>query len=807
MSVTMCTGATKRLCHILTVPLFLLAFLPADGSAEEGLADLTSFREGCRALTDERFESSIDLLKNTWSTLMGVGGGDVEKDFVASRLLEAFVRNNESGEAVSWLNEHPLPSRSDKTLYWAAVAQMSEEDFQEAARSFRELLNRQPEPDRVISVALAGCLAASNEPESSWEIVASLGDPESAQEAITFAYIAHRAKRNSAALNYLGFVRDTGKTERKFLFPVTAFRAHLTALEGGSAKEISDLVVQLVESATTEKEALHSFLLFEEVTPTELERWLAKSADKWAEMDGHPAALCHKFFSTLYAPENENSLRSNLLNWAKTFPESITASESILRLAKLADGGAGNPAPSLLQKTTPPDFPGGEFRIRFETALQNFRNGRFDTAASEFLAIADQSKGEDRFRSFFNASICRLKSGDSKGFQVLLARFRTEDPDSPFLADLEFAAGLHLAASGDARSVELLEPFIRENPGHQSLVEAMLTLAEVYLNQVPARPQAASEILEKLRTRPLNLEQSERLDYSGIWLEVIRSNDPAIIAAAKDFLKDWPGSKHVGEVSLLLAQTHYQNNNRKAAGMIFDNIAEQFSGTPIAARARYYAARTNSGEPGAGDNPTPASRWLNIAEEGGTFALEARHELALYHLAHDKFAEARDQFQKVIDGTSPASPLHLAARADFAFTYFAEALSNGHSHEILQKAALAFKELSQDMSLPAAAKHEATVRHGRCLESLGEKTQALDVYQSLIISEDSETLTPVRVDSANSNEWIFRAGFSAIEILRGNKDWKQAIQIADTLAGKDGARAIEASRLAEQMRLKHWVWE
>jgi hypothetical protein len=81
------------------------------------------------------------------------------------------------------------------------------------------------------------------------------------------------------------------------------------------------------------------------------------------------------------------------------------------------------------------------------------------------------------------------------------------------------------------------------------------------------------------------------------------------------------------------------------------------------------------------------------------------------------------------------------------------------------------------------------------------------VYRSLLAATTLRSLTPIRSATSDSNEWVFRAGFSAIEILREQKDWKPAIQIADTLARKDGARAIEASRLAEQMRLKHWVWE
>jgi hypothetical protein len=61
--------------------------------------------------------------------------------------------------------------------------------------------------------------------------------------------------------------------------------------------------------------------------------------------------------------------------------------------------------------------------------------------------------------------------------------------------------------------------------------------------------------------------------------------------------------------------------------------------------------------------------------------------------------------------------------------------------------------------------------------------------------------------SLEENEWIFRAGFSAIRILKQNNDWAGAIKIADNLSLIEGPRAIDAANLAEQLRLKHWVWE
>ena len=56
-------------------------------------------------------------------------------------------------------------------------------------------------------------------------------------------------------------------------------------------------------------------------------------------------------------------------------------------------------------------------------------------------------------------------------------------------------------------------------------------------------------------------------------------------------------------------------------------------------------------------------------------------------------------------------------------------------------------------------------------------------------------------------EWFFRAGLGAIRLLEDKKEWHNAILIAESLANSGSSRAIEAARLADRIRLKHFIWD
>src|SRR5690606_36848304 len=75
---------------------------PTGATAQESLADLPEFREGCQALADERFETAVRHFEACWDIIEAGESGDAEENFVAGRLFEALVRGGSPRAAIQW---------------------------------------------------------------------------------------------------------------------------------------------------------------------------------------------------------------------------------------------------------------------------------------------------------------------------------------------------------------------------------------------------------------------------------------------------------------------------------------------------------------------------------------------------------------------------------------------------------------------------------------------------------------------------------------------------------------------------------
>ena len=76
-----------------------------------------------------------------------------------------------------------------------------------------------------------------------------------------------------------------------------------------------------------------------------------------------------------------------------------------------------------------------------------------------------------------------------------------------------------------------------------------------------------------------------------------------------------------------------------------------------------------------------------------------------------------------------------------------------------------------------------------------------------MVQSDRLTLGTDSEATVAQMDWFFRAGLGAIRLLESKKEWHKAILIADTLANSGSSRAIEAARLADRIRLKHFIWD
>ncbi|MEX2579487.1 MAG: hypothetical protein WD342_10560 [Verrucomicrobiales bacterium] len=764
-------------------------------TGQESLADLEPFRRGCQALDDDRFESAADHLEEAWLVLTVGDAGDIEKNLVASRLLQALVRNGDSADAVARFAGDPGFRPSTETTYWMAKAFQEQERFAEAAEFYEALLSSKPNRSDTLVVNRAVCLARSGDEEAAFDLVRDR-KPRNPNEALAFARIALGAGEFSTALDILDSTGDGMEGEPPLAFPAAILRVRVLSELNRTNEAVSE-TVELIDAASTEDEVRQSFFLLEQAAGDPEAPPLTEELNRWqADPDGFKAQAAEYYEVVLAAEPDE--LPSALKRFLDDAGDHRFALEARLRLAEHPENGGGDPLPAW-DKDVPMESRLAE-QLDFSRAAAKYRSALFEEASEAFLSLAERQTGEKQALNLYNAALAALRGDDETTFAIVEEKLSETAPRPPFLADLKYLGGLFFAAKGDPKALTRLTSFVRDYPDHSANVEAQLAVAEIHLNQAPARPQAAREIFEGLRVRPLTLAQSERLDYSAVWAEAIDNDAAALVKRGEDFITDWPNSAYLPEVTMLVAGQLYALKNLEAAREKFSSLAKESPDSPHRELADFFAAKSSS------PDADTIGAWRRIIDAGGTLSAAARHELGLLHLSLDRFADARKVFAALAESEDDLANLRYAAIADLGFSWYAEALSRENDPELLARAADVYARLSNTSEAPRFWRYSAAVRRGKCLETLGKPFVALEIYRS-IVNEQATSTTGLGTTSTRETDWIFRAGFAAIEILKKEEDWAGAIRLADALALKDGPRAIEAARLAERLRLEHWVWE
>jgi len=776
---------TTRQRSLLWLALSLALLSPARG--QESLADLVPFREGCQALADERFGTAVTHFRACWDLLEQGETTGPEGNFVAARLLEALVKDGAAAEAVIWFEAQAGFLPTPATSYWIAAALEAEERFAEAAEFYQLHLAATPGASPSVLLNRAVCLSRSGQREAAFDLVASAIQPTTPDETLRLAQIAAAAGRPQEALTFLQKADPADAAWAPLRLSLTRLRSALL-WQRGDRKGAVATVSALLDLAASPEEARQGFLLLETLLEGERPAGLTERMKAWGDSPTYPGKETARLFQIVLLGDAV-SREADLSAFAAATTDPVLKVEAALRLTDPPALAAGDLAADLRE------------RLDFSIGSRAYLAGAFAEAARHFTTLAEQSGGEAASRDLFNAAVAALRGDDATTFAALEETLARHNPRSGYLADLSYLGGLHFAAQGDPSAFDRLTAFVQEHPDHASNIDAQLALAEIHLNQAPARSRAAREIFDVLRTRPLTLAQSERLEYNSVWVELTEGADTALLQRAGEFVANWPGSRYLGEILMILAAEQVARKNFEAAANSFRRVADEFPDSPHAETARFFEAKTSPANDGT------VAKWRALIEAKGPLANEAAHELALLFLSLDRFDEARAELSALLERLGETAPLRFAIMADLAYASYLEALATGRDGAKLSEAADRFAALSNLDSAPALWRYNAAVRRGKCLEALGKAPVALEIYRSIVeeTRTDNEGLaTPL---APGETEWVFRAGFAAIEILNAEKNWAASIEIADALAEKSGPRAIEATRLAEKLRLKHWVWD
>ena len=206
----------------LTAAVFIAA---ANAHCQDSLADLDSFRDGCQALADERFDTAFERFSESWEILKRNETGDAEENLVAARLLESLVRGDSAPAAIEWIRENSTIQASPKTAYWMALAYQKVERFSEAADSYSLFLSSVPNPDNTTLLNSAVCLARSGREETAFDLVETAVIPANPEESLRLAQIAASTHRYRVALAHLEGIGVSGSEVTHLLLPLTQFKS------------------------------------------------------------------------------------------------------------------------------------------------------------------------------------------------------------------------------------------------------------------------------------------------------------------------------------------------------------------------------------------------------------------------------------------------------------------------------------------------------------------------------------------------------------------------------------------------------
>ena len=174
-------------------------------------------------------------------------------------------------------------------------------------------------------------------------------------------------------------------------------------------------------------------------------------------------------------------------------------------------------------------------------------------------------------------------------------------------------------------------------------------------------------------------------------------------------------------------------------------------------------------------------------------------------LSLDEPDDAIAAFDSILDMEHASPELRIAATCDKGQALYLKATRGKLDTAALKAAIEAFQSVETSEDASRAWRYQAAVRRGRCLEMLGELEEALELYYEVVVrGAPNAPLASIPVEEF---DWYFRAGIAAVNLLEKKEDWEGAVKVAERLGRGGGPRAAEADRIADRLRLRHFIWE
>lgn len=812
------------------------ALLLAHGSAgAAGLEQRGEYQDALRALADRlpqvaalKFES---MLKDG-----SLGRADSER--VAERLVDALVRSKQAEKAMVALTLFEVPDAP----FWKAQALVLEGKFRDAEVELRSYLasgggryrelagltlgqvligQGRENPGRKLLKELWGSRDRdvvrlshlwANESEAisgrSAATLRRLAGDNSSDPAVRFvkgsAWVEAGEGREADRI-FRGMIDEPEGVPARVHHATVVRLAEAWEMQG-RRRSVERLLQRFIDKAEDSPYFDRAFAVLDRVKSEEEGDTIGLYA-RWA---AQPAATGRKYHAMYYHARHlaGTGKVDEALRELEAFREGAGAhprSREAMRLLMSLHGLQHNDerALELAREWRGRDGAAGEDTVDFLTGMIRFSRREFSEAATLFQRSAKLASDlVQKQRAFYNMGAAALLAGLPQPYALAVSQLKSDIDAESSPGNLELDRALHLAARRDSAAEDALRDFIKAHPEDPRWVEAQIALAEFCLLDIPPRSKAARIALDAAAARPdITPEARERLDYTRVWLHEGDEDFKGVCDTGEAFIKSWPKSARRDEVRMKVAQSYFRLEDYPRARAQFEQLVEDNPDSPYAEVAEFFAARAAMSTLNAKDLDTALDHFSEVAERGGPLAAESRRQMALIKRLQGKESDAIAAVESML--TSKPAP-----EGDDLFSLQVEkgellVLLAKQDPKSLTEAVDMFRAVVRQPGASRYWRARAGVLLAQSLERLGKSNEALEACSDVVNSIRGGTAPPTTRELV----WLYRAGFLAVEILEGQKQWEAAAKMCDRLAQTNGARAAEARERANRIRLEHFIWD
>ncbi len=747
----------------------LIALLVAGGRFEEALAVGTGA------------DPAKDPLFAYWKGVALLGSGD---DAAASDVFNALLASRA-----------PIPGISrDQLLLALARAQRGGGDPKRALDTLAMISSDSSVigeviPERATDLLLLGKTEEANTLIQGWS-------PSSVEEKAAHAYIKALAAWRSGNPSAAGRMFSSVPADTVWYGPASTLGAALCLSASGKQQAAFELLEKRLDASESPVLLDEQFLLLEQLRASVGMRdsGLLK---KWSEEASKPLLARLAAFHLAKAelrlghPEKAEAL---LAAFIEAHPDDPLADSARILLAssRLREGKAADALSLAADRPAAPKPL--RARLAYLRGLSFASLGKKEEAKAAF----DESSGIDpslASNALFNKAVL-VAVTDKGSLDISGAAKEIIAGDNGLPSqEMKYQTALDLLRRGNLAGLDMLAQVAEQSKDPAMKSQARLASAEWNMNS--GKGDAANRDLAKAIRE--NSGEPEREEYLKVFLKDggKKSDLPAVIAAARAFLKAHPESRFVPEVRLKLAEALLALGDVQAARVEFEQLAFAGMETDLGRRALFLAAQSAA----RAMDPTSMDDSLmlleRVAETGGNDQLvwQARLQQGALKNAQNLPSEALAIYEKIISSPAPDADLRAAALMAKGDTLHQAGVKDPVAE---REAVQTWRRIGEDPSLPARWRNQALCKSGLALEKLGEVDAALAAYYQAFKAPRA---------SEPEQLWHDKAAFEAARLLEFRKQWGDAVTLYGQILAEGGPRADEAKARLAKLKLENFLWE